>query len=90
MVSLNDRQDGHTFSKTEQWSSYENCVTVWIKTSKQNVSNGGTPSLWHHMLEALSTSAFALMIRKKIKPTFATAQHTLQAATLDILVHNIC
>jgi len=42
------------------------------------------------MLEALSTSAFALMIRKKIKPTFPTSQHTLQAATLDILVHNIC
>jgi hypothetical protein len=46
MVSLNDKQDGNIFSNTEQWSSYENCVTVWIKTSKQNVSNGGTPSLW--------------------------------------------
>lgn len=90
MVSLNDRKDGHIFNKTEQLSSYENCVTVWKKTSKQNVSNGGTPSLWHHTLEALSTSAFALMIRKKIKPTFATAQHTLQTATLDIFVHNIC
>jgi len=25
-----------------------------------------------------------------MKPTFATAQQTLQAGTLDILVHSIC
>ena len=29
MVSLNDKQDGHIFSKSEQWSSYENlCDSV--------------------------------------------------------------
>ena len=32
MVSLNDKQDGHIFSKTEQWSSYENCVTVKLNS----------------------------------------------------------